>query len=32
LIAEHALEISVEFPDFLNVHGSLQYDCRFDGF
>src|SRR5258708_38796039 len=28
-IAEQALEISVEFPDFLNVHGSLQYDFGF---
>src|ERR1700757_3273144 len=25
-IAEHALEIGVEFPDFLNVHGSLQIE------
>ena len=28
-IAEQALEIGVEFPDFLNVHGSLQYDLQF---
>src|SRR6202140_5656832 len=28
-IAEQALEIGVEFPDFLNVHGDLQYDFRF---
>ena len=25
-IAEHALEIGVELPDFLNVHGGLQSD------
>src|SRR6202040_731603 len=25
-IAEKAFEIGVELPDFLNVHGSLQYD------
>src|ERR1700722_16653159 len=27
-IAEKAFEIGVELPDFLNVHGSLQYDLR----
>ena len=26
LVAEHALEIGVELPDFLNVHGSLPSD------
>src|SRR3954449_9563274 len=28
-IAKQTLEIGVELPDFLNVHGSLQYDLRF---
>jgi hypothetical protein len=26
LVAEYALEIGVELPDFLNVHGGLQSD------
>src|SRR6478609_5892912 len=30
-IAEYALEISVEFPDFLNVHGGLQSDSLISG-
>jgi hypothetical protein len=32
LIAEQALEIGVEFPDFLDVHGGLQYDLGFGKF
>src|SRR5258708_2865387 len=32
LVAEQTLEIGVEFPDFLNVHGSLQYDLGFGKF
>ena len=31
-IAEQALEIGVELPDFLNVHGSLQSDLGFGKF
>src|ERR1700730_14217972 len=30
-ISEHTLEISVELPDFLNVHGGLQSDQGFPG-
>ena len=30
-ISEHALEIGVELPDFLNVHGGLQSDQGFYG-
>jgi hypothetical protein len=30
-IAEYALEIGVELPDFLNVHGGLQSDQWFSG-
>ncbi len=25
-VAEQAFKVGVEFPDFLNVHGGLQYD------